>query len=135
MNSLSIRLFYWAEHFLSKLFRRVCEIWIPSVRWKSLVTRKSFFIKLLTCSDVEQKLLGFVWKFFQWSQQNCHLRLQKEFSTRSFSKNCYFIHNFGTLIELCPAFWQFLFSWIVKTAGYLSVVKVWGNFFWTRLTL
>ena len=32
------------------------------------------------------------------------------------------------MIELFPAFWQFLFGWIVKTACYLSVVKVWEIF-------
>ena len=38
-NSLFIKLFYWAELFLLKLFRRFCEIWIPSVRRNILVTR------------------------------------------------------------------------------------------------
>ena len=134
INSLFIKLFYWAELFLSKPFRRFCEFWIPSVRRKSLVTR-IFLKKIQHLRTWSQNFLVLCSKFFNGVNKTALNVFNKKFSKRSFSKNSLFIQKFGILNKFFKCFWQIFFGWIAKTASYVSVGKVWKKLFFKHVII
>ena len=63
-----------------------------------------------------------------------HYTCSKKLSEQSFLlRKLLFFIKIGTSIELFPHSWQFFPGFIVKTAWYVSVGKVWTKFSWIKI--